>query len=173
MNTDNKTTKRKISALDLFVLILLLLAAVGVLVRAYIGTDGILPEIGKKSSEYTLSFEVTSITTGKSAYLTQGESLFAADGTLIGTIGEGVTVTPALVYTVDADGKYVQTYAGADNGDSSLVDVRGVLTTSGYETDYGFLVGGKTYLAPNYVTSLHTRNVTVDVKITNVAEVGK
>lgn len=169
---DNISKKRKISALDAFVVILLLLCAAGVAIRAYIGNDGVFSEIGKESKDYTVSFEISGITSAVSSYITQGESIYFENGDLLGIVGGGLAVTPAMTFAEDENGKYIQSYASADNGDASLVDVRGTITVSGYKTDYGFLANGKTYLAPNFETVLHTRNVTVTVKITDITAIG-
>ena len=167
-NKENTTQKRRLSALDVFAIVIVLLCAAGVIVRVYVGADGILSDIGKENKEYTVSFEVTGITSAIGTYLTQGETFYGENGEMIGTIGEGVTVTPAMIFIEDADGKYVQTYSSADNGDASLVDVRGTLTVEGYETEYGFLANGKTYLSPNFETPMHTKSATVTVKITDI-----
>lgn len=172
MSKENVAGKRKISPLDVFVIVLLVLCVAGVALRIYVGTDGILPDITKETGEYAVSFEVTGISSAVSTYLAKGEPLYSESGELIGTVREGITVTPAVIFVEDADGKYVQTYSGADNGDASLVDVRGTFTVEGHETGYGFLANGKTYLAPNYVTEMHTRNATFSVKITDIASVG-
>lgn len=169
---DNTNKKRKMSALDTFAVMLIFLCAAGVAIRAYIGNDGALPEIGKKSEDYTVSFEINGITSAVSSYITQGESVYFENGELLGTVGVGLAVTPAMTFIEDTNGKYIQFYASADNGDASLVDVRGTITVSGYKTDYGFLANGKTYLAPNFETVLHTKNVTVTVKITDITAIG-
>ncbi len=168
----NRSNKRKVSALDVFAVLLMLLCAAGVIVRAYVGSEGTISDVGKENGEYTVSFEVTGVSSAVGAYITEGENLYGDDGVLIGTVGESVTVTPAVIYFEDENGKYIQSYSNADNGEASLVDVKGTMSVNGRETASGFLANGKTYLSPNFKTELHTKNVTLAVRITDIAEVG-
>ncbi len=164
----NSNSKRKISALDIFAVLLLLLCVAGVIVRAYVGDGGAISDVGKENGEYTVSFEITGVSGTVGSYIAEGENLYGEGGVLIGTVKEGVTVTPAVIFAEDKDGKYVQSYSASDNGETSLVDVKGTMFVKGREVACGFLANGKTYLSPNFETELHTKNVTVTVKITDV-----
>lgn len=162
---------RRVSALDIFIVILVLMCIAGVIVRIYVGSEGILPVLDPDIAEYAVSFEVKQAKASISGYLSSGEKLWTENGELFGTVSDNVTVTPAQVFVEDKDGKYISVYSSADIGDNSLVDIKGSVVTEGYMSDYGFLVGGETYVAPNYEIELHTEKATVTVIITGISKV--
>lgn len=168
---EQNKVKKSISALDVFIIILAVLCIAGVAVRLWAGDSGILPINAPEKTEHSVSFEITGIKTVLSSNLTTGEKLYTADGVLFGTVGENVAVTPALLIVEGADGRYTQVFAGADNGDNSLVDIRGTIVTEGYYEDYGYMVGGSVYSAPNSEIVLHTDKAEYTFKITDVAKV--
>lgn len=168
---ENAKKSGRISALDVFIAVLVLMCIAGVIVRVYVGSEGILPVLDPDISEYAVSFEIKQVKAPVSGYLAPGERLWTADGTLFGTISGNLTVTPAQIFVEDADGKYISVYSSADNGDNSLIDIKGSAMTEGYAADYGFLVNGKTYIAPNYEIELHTEKATVIVIITGISKV--
>lgn len=168
---ENANKTGRISALDVFIAVLVLMCIAGVIVRVYVGSEGILPVLDPEISEYAVSFEIKQVKAPVSTYLGSGESLWTADGELFGTVSDNVTVTPAQIFVEDQDGKYIAVYSSADIGDNSLVDIKGSALTEGYTADYGFLVNGKTYIAPNYEIELHTEKATVTVVITGISEV--
>ncbi|MBE6562700.1 MAG: DUF4330 family protein [Ruminococcaceae bacterium] len=170
-NKENAKKGGRVSALDVFIAVLVLMCIAGVIVRVYVGSDGILPVISPELSEYAVSFEVKQAKASVSGYLSAGESLWTEDGTLFGTVSDNITVTPAQIFVEDSDGKYVSVYSSADIGDNSLVDIKGAASVQGYTADYGFLVNGKTYIAPNFEIELHTEKATVTVIVTGISKV--
>ncbi len=161
----------RISALDVFIAVLVLMCIAGVIVRVYVGSEGVLPVLDPEISEYAVSFEIKQVKASVSGYLSAGESLWTSDGTLFGTVGDNVTVTPAQIFVEDSDGKYISVYSSADMGDNSLIDIKGSFSVQGHTADYGFLVNGKTYIAPNYEIELHTEKATVTVTVTGISKV--
>ncbi len=157
--------KGGVSPLDIFIVILVFMCIAGVIVRIYMGHDGVLPSEGVESADYAVSFEIKSALPELSTYLVSGERLYDAEGNLFGTVSGSVTVTPAEQFYEDADGKYVPFYSSYQN------DIRGTVTVSGHYTDYGFLVNGKTYIAPNYETELHTGMSSFSLRITGISKV--
>ncbi len=168
---ENKAKNVKVSALDVFIALLVLMCIAGVIVRIYVGSDGILPVIDPDLSEYAVSFEIKQAKAPVSGYLSAGESLWTSDGTLFGTVNDNVTVTPAQIFVEDSDGKYISVYSSADMGDNSLIDIKGSASVQGHTADYGFLVNGKTYIAPNFEIELHTEKATVTVIVTGISKV--
>ncbi len=166
-----KNVKRRVSALDVFIVVLVLMCIAGVIVRVYVGSEGILPVLDPDISEYAVSFEIKQVKASVGGYLSSGEKLWTESGELFGTVSDNVTVTPAQIFFEDKDGKYVSVYSSADNGDNSLVDIKGSVVTEGYMAEYGFLAGGTTYVAPNYEIDLHTEKATVTVIITGISKV--
>lgn len=171
--TNSERKRRGISALDVFAVILVILCAAGAVIRILGGEKGVLPITEPKSEDYNVSFEITGTSSLQGGNVVSGETLYDENGNLFGTVKENVTVTPAVIYVEDAAGKYLQTFAGSDNGDSNSVDVRGAIASKGYFTDKGFLVGGKTYVAPNYEITLHSSKATFTLRITDISKAGK
>lgn len=168
----NTGKKRGLTPLDVFVILICVICVAGVAVRALVGRDDSLPAPRPESSEYALSFELTGARADAGGYFTVGEALYTEDGVLFGTVRDQVSVTPAKIYSVDEEGHMVLSYSGADNGDGSLVDIKGTLTVEGFEADYGFLAGGKLYAAPNCEITLHTSRTTAHVRVTGITPVG-
>lgn len=173
-NSESAEKKRRsLSALDVSVIIIALLCVAGVMVRIYAGDSGVLPISNPDKEEYVASFEISGVKTVLGTGISSGEKLYDENGSFVGTVGENVTITPAKLYVEDSEGKYIQIYASADNGDNSLIDIRGTVLTKGYYTDYGFLADGKTYIAPNYTIELHTDRATFTLRITDISKVEK
>lgn len=168
---NSNVKKRRISAPDVFLIILVIACIAGAVLRYYTEDTGILPASNPDKEEYIVSFEAKSVKTPLGKYVFSGEKLYDESGSFIGTIGENVTLTPAKLYVIDSEGKYSEVYAGADNGDNSLIDIKGTILTEGHYVDYGFLADSKVYLAPNYEITLHTNKTTLSVKITDISKV--
>lgn len=162
--------KRKLNAVDYFILIAVVLCIAGAVLRVVVDRSG-----GSLSSpvvleDYVVSFKIENIRNTSTEYLTAGEE-FYIDTTkqFFGTLTDNVSVTPALLYIEDANGNYIQTYA-PENGDATRVDVRGTMNVSGYMSEGGFLLGGSTPLAANKSFALRTTNLYVTITITDIAK---
>ncbi len=162
-------TKKKITALDVFAVIALLLCLAGLVIRLLTGREGVLPEGAPERGEYAVSFEIARHRSG--AEFTSGEVFYTEDDSVLGTLADQISVTPAAIWKEDANGNLVLSYSSSE-GDGGLVDIRGTLTVEGYPVDYGFLAGGKTFIAPNYTLTLHTDKMTADVRVTDIAKIG-
>ncbi len=174
MKDKGNTGKRgALTPLDVFMILICVICVAGVAVRAIVGRDASVPAPKPEQTEYAVSFELTGARADATGYFTAGEVLYTEDGEVFGTVRDQVSVTPAKIFSEDEDGRLVLSYSGADNGDGSLVDIKGTLTLEGFETDYGFLVGGKLYIAPNYELTLHTSKTTANVRITGINPAGE
>ena len=169
-NKEVKREKRSLSALDVFIVILVLLCLAGLALRVALGRDGSLPEDSPKTGEFALTFEIPSLKAQSGSDISAGDVLYTEDGAVFGTLTSQLSVTPARIYSEDADGKYVLSYSSGE-GDGALVDVTGVMTVTGYQTGYGFLAGGKTLASPGCEIALHTDRLTFTVRVTDVARV--
>ena len=166
----DKKEKRGLSALDVFVITLAALALAGLVIRIAVGRDGALPEDAPVKGEYAVTFEIASLSATNGSEIQSGDVLYTENGELFGTVSGRLSVTPAKIYTEDADGKYVLSYSGGE-GDSATVDVKGVIKTEGYKTDYGFLAGGKIFASPGCELKLHTEKLTAYVRVIDIAKV--
>lgn len=166
MKNEVETKKAsRVSPLDIFIAILVIMCIAGVVIRVYVGKDGILPAAGSETADYVVSFEIKNAIPELSTYLASGESLYDDEGNLFGTVNENLTVTPALVFVEDSEGKYVPVYSSSEN------DIRGTVMLSGRYESYGFLVNGKVYIAPNFEIELHTGMASFTMKVTGISKV--
>ncbi len=169
METKEKK-KRGWQALDVFVAAAIILALAGFVLSVALGRDGALPEGAPVKGEYAVTFEIRSLSASGGSDLSAGDVMYTESGDVFGTVSGRLSVTPAKIYTEDADGKYVLSYSGGE-GDNAAFDVKGVITTEGYKTDYGFLAGGKIFASPGYDLTLHTDKLTASVKVIDIAKV--
>lgn len=170
MPKNSTRERRRLNAVDYFIIIAVLLCIAGAILRVAVDKAG-----GSLSSpvvleDYVVSFKITDIRNTSTEYLAAGEE-FYVDSTkqYFGKITDSVSVTPALFYIEDANGNYVQTYA-PENGDATRVDVRGTMLVSGYMSDSGFLLGGSAPLAANKDLALRSKNLYVTITITDIAK---
>ena len=170
-DSDKKSGKRKVSSLDVFVWAILILCIAGLAIRLFAGREGVLPEGAPESGSFAVSFEIAHQRASSGAELASGAIFYSEDGAVFGTLGDKLSVTPAKEYKENGEGKLTVSYS-ATEGDASFVDIRGVMTVEGYNVDYGFLAGGRTYVAPNYTIPLHTDTMSASVKITGIVKIG-
>ena len=169
---DGKEIKKKISALDVFVIAVLLFCIAALAVRLAVGREGVLPENAPESGDFALSFEAAGLRAGAVEALGAGATVYTEDGAVFGTLADSVSVTPAKLYHEDAEGRYVMTYSPSDGPDGGVVDVRGTLTVEGYFTDSGFIACGSLFASPNTVLILHTGDVTFEARIMDITGLG-
>jgi hypothetical protein len=168
---DKTGRKRHFSPLDLFVIILSVLCAAGIFVRLYLGDMNIDGSASYDNGEYAVSFIAEGVDTVYSEHFAAGTVFYLEDGTVFGTMTDGVAITPAQLIVEDEDGALVQVYA-AGNGDDSIVDIRGTVTASGtYSPEKGFYIGGKHYAAANKTLTIHSADAELQVLVTDVIKV--
>lgn len=172
---DQKETRerRRASALDVFVVVIIALCITALIVRVAVGSEGVLPEGAPEKAEYAVTFEIASQKATAGSEITTGEVLYTEDGSVFGTVTSQVSVTPAKIYMEDDDGRIVLTYSGSEGADANLVDIKGTMSAEGYLLDYGFLVGGKVFASPGYEITLHTERVTAKVRILGITKVSE
>ena len=169
----NQKQKRKLNAVDYFIIIALLLCVAGAALRITIDKAG--GTLGALTSpivqeEYVVSFKISNIRNTSTSYLTPGEVFYVdSTGQFFGTLDGNVSVTPALFYVEDINGNYIQTYA-PENGDATRVDVTGTMRVSGYMSDTGFLLNGNTPLTANATKALRSKSLYVTLTITDIAK---
>lgn len=169
--TSNPTkAKKKLNAIDWFIIVALLLCIAGAALRTFIGTDNALA--GTTTMEkHAVLFKVENIRNSSTEYLTPGETFYLdSTGQYLGEVIGNVAVTPALYMFEDASGKYVQAYA-PENGDATRVDITGTLLVDGYMSDNGFLLNGTTSLAPGKEITIRSSFIQVKITITEIAKI--
>ncbi len=166
----NNTGRRRLNAVDYFIIIAAVLCIAGAVLRIFVGNAGGSLSSPIVAEDYVVSFKITDIRNTSAEYLGEGEE-FYIESTMqyMGKITGSVSVTPALFYIENANGSYVQTYA-PENGDATRVDVRGTMLVSGYMGESGFLLGGTTPLAANKEFTIRSKNLSVKITVTDIAK---
>ena len=169
MNSNPTNTKKKLNAIDWFIIIALLLCIAGAALRTFIGTDNALS--GSVTMEkHVVFFKVENIRNSSTEYLTPGEIFYIdSTGQYLGEITGNATVTPAVYMFEDVNGKYVQAYA-PENGDATRVDVMGTLIVDGYMSENGFLLNGTTSLAPGKEITIRSNFIQLKITVTEIVK---
>ena len=170
MNSTPTNTKKKLNAIDWFIIAVLLLCIAGAAFRVFIGSDNSLS--GAVTMEkHVVFFKVENIRNSSTEYLAPGAVFYIdSTGQYLGEISGNVTVTPAVYMFEDVNGKYVQAYA-PENGDATRVDATGTLIVDGYMSDNGFLLNGTTSLAPGKEITVRSNFIQVKITVTEIAKI--
>ncbi len=170
--TSNPTkTKKKLNAIDYFILVAVVLCIAGAALRTFIGSEGNSLGGTITMEEYVVSFKVENIRNSSTEYFAPGEKFYLdTTGQYLGEISDAVSVTPALFVFEDVNGKYTQAYA-PENGDATRIDMTGTLRVTGYMSENGFLLDGTTALSPNKHIVMRSSFIRVEITITDIAKV--
>jgi len=166
----NKTTKKKLNAIDWFLIFAVVLCLAGSALRLALGSESGSFSTPVVMEDYIVSFKIQNIRNSSTEYLGEAEQFFiSSTDQYFGQIEGNVSVTPALFQVSDAEGNYVEAYA-PENGDATRVDVTGTMRVSGYMGENGFLLGGTTSLAANKSLALQSKYMYVTVTVTDIAK---
>ena len=164
MNTKEvQKNKKRISAVDVMIVILLLLCASGIIVRVIIGENSLFSKESK--GDYIVSYVIPGYQDEYSDYFSQGCEFYLEDGELLGSLTGNATFTPAEIHTENSAGEYVSGYAS-----DGTVDVKGSVLVKGTMTDSGFVLSSGTYIAPNMTLTAFSSDITVRMLITDIAK---
>ena len=155
-------SKRKIAAVDIMILLLLLLCIGGIAVRIVVGDSGLMS--GTKG-DYIVSYVVKAENDEYSPYFTEGHEFFLESGEAFGTLIADAELPPAEIYEENADGE-LKLYYAADG----TVDFKGTILVRGIMTDSGFLLNSNTYIAPNMTITVASSDITVELLITDITK---
>lgn len=170
MNANAKKQKKKLNAIDWFLILAVLLCLAGAAFRLAVGRDGGSLSTAVTMEDYVVSFKISNIRNSSSEYLQQGTEFYMDEtDQYFGSILGNVSVTPARFFLEDASGNFVEAYA-PENGDATRVDVTGTMQVSGYMADGGFLLGGTSTLAINKTVLLRSSHLSVTITITDIVK---
>ena len=157
MSEDTQKQKRpkrlRSSPLDVFTVFVLVLCVAGLVVRAVIGKEGVLPKGAPDTEYYEVEFIVTGIKKTYAESISEGDVLYTEEGEVFGKIDRVISVLPSG--------------NGADPAEEPW-EVRALAHAEGYYSEYGFLINGKVYASPNCELTLHTEKMTVPVTVTGI-----
>ena len=164
MNTkDEIKSKKKIAAVDILIIILILLRLGGIVLRIMAGEGGVFAGDGK--GEYTVSFTVNGQPDEYSSYFSEGTEFAFEGGEPFGAVAGNATFTPAELHSENSRGEYVHGYAS-----DGTVDIKGTMTVKGTMTDSGFLINSNTYIAPNMTVTVSSPDITVTLTVTDITK---
>ncbi|MBR0442766.1 MAG: hypothetical protein IIX15_00340 [Clostridia bacterium] len=153
MKTEVKNTKRfwrRGNVLDIVILLLVIAAVASVVLRYYQTQNSIEQQ---NSKTVYLSFAVEEAIPGIADAVLAGDTLYLADGTVMGTLVAHERATGACPLAVDAAQMLLKDasgrYVNATLSGNSLVDLEGVLRCTGiYDEQGAFLLGGRYSISP-------------------------
>lgn len=171
MNTSSKKKNRKkLNALDYFILLAIVLCLAGAALRMAVGSEGNSLHSQVTMEDYVISYRVNNIRNSSTEYMTEDKEFYLhTTGQYFGKINGSISVTPAMYWIEDQYGALLQAYA-PENGDATRVDVTGTMLVSGYMGENGFLLGGTTSLAVNKDLALRSRDLYITITITDIAK---
>ncbi len=167
----NNTKKRRLGALDVFIIIAVLVCAVSVGLRLFMTQNSDLDK-NVQLDNYIVSFKVMGIRDSSAKnYLKKGTNFYMADtNEFFGTLREGVTIKDAESYYEMPDGTIVLTTNNA-SGDLYRVDAECSLDVTGKLDANGcFLLGGNKYIGINKELMIYSKYLSITVKITNITK---
>ena len=168
-----KTPKaRKINALDIFIIILVIASIAGIIYRHY--SSG-LPTKTDAEASYEVYFSVKDISFTTPSYLNTDDKIYFESGEFFGNLlnnndtdtSSALVVTPANIVLTDENGNYVSTMYP----DGSRVDANGSMLCKCVKTEDGrYLLGGTKYITPGEEISVRSELVDLKITITSIAE---
>ncbi|MBQ7599709.1 MAG: hypothetical protein IJU57_03440 [Clostridia bacterium] len=164
-------TKRKLGALDIFIIVIAVLLIAGIGVRFFLTRNS---NVNEKTDleEYIVSFKIMDIRdTSAQNYFNPGTNFYVdQDGSFFGTLQEGLRVSDAKRYYYLDSGEVITSLNNA-TGDLYRVDVEGSFKVSGITAADGkFLLNGNTYIAENKEVKVYSKYLSVMLLITSVTK---
>lgn len=163
----NETRRGRFNVMDAFIILVVLVCIASLIYRLNI-IDGM--GVSNTNEEYSLHFEIEDIRNTSTNSLVPGDIVRLADSDeKMGTFEEIIQNIPALAtYTEDGRGIYYPPENEENKYDETRYYVTGYISVSGRMTDTGFLLNGKTYLAPNSELTIVTEHIQVTIKVVNI-----
>ncbi len=157
-------SKKRLAAIDVFIVMLLICAVVGVGFKVFAGNIGFF---SGSDEEYYISYVIECADSELGKLITSGMQLYNEDDELFGTVTGDVITTPAKIYNENSDGEYILGYSSG-----SHVDISGTLSVRGKMTEKGFVLGGD-YYAPGMKIKLCGGGAAPQILITDIVKVSQ
>lgn len=164
MNKENKKNgipaRNSFNAVDVAILLLFLICAIGIYVRYERETKIASGE----GDVYTVNFVCEQVRYTTVDYINVGDEVFFADSSVrLGTV-TGTIVSRPSSKEISVDGRNITAYYPSD----TIIDINGSIAVNGVMTENGFLIGGNTYIAPNSVLEIAGKRVDMTIRILSV-----
>ena len=155
--------KKKIAAVDVLIILLLMLCLAGVAVRIAVGENGLFSKDEKGS--YMVSYVIEGENDEYSSYFSEGAEFYLENGDRFGTLSGNATFTPARIIGENSRGEAVISYAS-----DGTVDISGTFLVRGTMTQSGFLLNSNTYIAPNMTVTVGSSDITATITVTDIVK---
>ena len=166
---DNKEKEKKpiFNIIDLIILIFIVLAVVGIVMR-YNLADKV--NLNANGETFRIEFMTSeNIQKASQKYFREGVSFYmTVEGVKIGEITGIIDVRdPAVWYSEKVDGKIIKTEL------PGRIDVRGVMVSAGRTTSEGVMLNGNMFVAPNKELKVQTGEWEGSIRVINVEKIDK
>jgi len=168
MNTQ-KETKKRLGALDILIILVLAVCIVSIGWR-YFSTKGEKNNSALPQENYIVSFDIYNIQEASAAnFLEVGTEFFLSDdNSAFGVLRERISTLEAERFYTTDKGEVIRV-ANTGTGDQYRVDFKGTMTCKGMMDENGsFLLNGTKYLAINKEIKMHSKYLSVIIKITGI-----
>lgn len=162
-NKENIQKKRRATAVDILIAVMLLLCLAGIGVRIAVGDGGLFSS--DKKGTYLVSYTVCAERDEFTNCYSEGREFYLENGDTFGTLTGNATFTPAEMLTENSRGEAVLGYAT-----DGTVDVSGTFLVKGTMTDSGFLLNSNTYIAANMTLTVSSADITSEIIITDIVK---
>jgi len=164
-----KGRKKRLGALDICILTAILLCVIGVAARmAFRGESALAQDTPLES--YTVYFSIENIRESSIVCFEEGMPFYIQDSEeFFGTLQAIPTTTPAKNIYTDENGNMIVTYNDTDDDRVSRIDAEGAFTISAKKDAQGRIwLGGNTYIAPYKELYLHSRLLSIKIRIISI-----
>ncbi len=157
-----KIRKARLTALDFFIVIILLVCVLGVVFRASVAS---LLNNGVDTVDITVSFKAEGLTEAEALAVKKGDT-FYLDGELLGNLTSvELENDTKLVEMTDDVGK--TTFVSVNDPEKYVV--KGTLTVTASESDRGYIVGGKA-VSVGKILNISSSSYSFAVTITEIPQ---
>ena len=156
---------KRMSAIDAFIILLLIAAVVGVGFKVFAGNVGLFA--GEKE-EYYVSYIIESADKSVKDSLVEGAQFYTENEKPFGIVTGDVRTTPAKIYNVNSSGEYVVKHYP----DGTRSEIEGTFLVKGAMTDKG-LVCADGYICAGMTVKIYGGGVATDILITDVVKVSQ
>ncbi len=155
-------SKKRVAAIDIFVILLLCCAVFGVGFKVFAGNVGLF---AGAEEEYYVSYVIEAADSEIGKLITSGTSFyFEENGAHFGKAEGNIITTPARIYNENSKGEYILGYSTG-----AQVDITGTFSVRGKMTDEGFVCGGE-YVAAGMKIRLKGNGISQTVLITDISK---
>ena len=159
-----RTRKAGFNIIDLLIVLFIVLAAVGIVMRYKLADKVNLNATGDK---FEIEFMIENIQKASEDYLTAGTPFYInTDSIKIGEIKEILDVRDAVHILSDLNGNVIKSEL------PGRIDVTGVMTCYGRTVkEGGYMLNGNSFVAPGKMYLVHTGKLSVNITIMNIEKV--